>query len=57
MNVKKIDSSNMLYHIKSLPNQIKESIKIINEYEFKIKDFKKINSILIVEMVFYNNQK
>ena len=57
MNVKKIDSSNMLYHIKSLPNQIKESIKIINEYEFKIKDFKKINSIVIVEMVFYNNQK
>ena len=50
MNVKKIDSSNMLYHIKSLPNQIKESIKIINEYEFKIKDFKKINSIVIVGM-------
>ena len=50
MDIEKIDSSNMLNQIKSLPNQIKESIEIINEYKFKIKDFKNINSVLIVGM-------
>ena len=50
MDIEKIDFSNMLNQIKSLPNQIKESIEIINEYKFKIKDFININSVLIVGM-------
>tara|TARA_A100001011_G_scaffold102316_2_gene107854 strand:+ start:50947 stop:51987 length:1041 start_codon:yes stop_codon:yes gene_type:complete len=50
MDLKNIDTSNMLKEIESLPFQIEESLDIMNDYKFKIKNFEKINNVVIVGM-------
>jgi len=50
MELSKIDSSNMLKEIESLPEQIEHCIKIFDNFKSNIKNFSEINSIVLVGM-------